>query len=300
MNRVNLDIIGDYSQILRDRLIFQVRFPKVDVDRIADNDKLLLAYFRTLRRFVAPVPRDIHKARDFVCPTEYHDALTKIECKIRRGDSINPHLSRKLLEIDYNDLLLNDWGIQHLHLGTREYNTGKHKGFIQGTRELLYVYFDQECAYFIKVLGHSDFTSQILLQTIHDNWPNVLASYHNPHITGDHLTDKQIRELRRKNLNYCVALSDGTSYMAVGGGIIFSGDNVFDVMRTNYLHHWARQQTEKVLENMPGMIERLKQRGMEFSDPITLRLKILDDDEQCWVLDDDRNKFRVPLLSPWQ
>ena len=300
MIKANLDIIGDYSQVLRDRLVNQTGLPRADVDRITDNDKLILAYFRTLRRFVAPLPRNIHKARDFVCPAEYHDALAKIERKIRRGESINPHLSRKLLEIDYNDLLLNDWGIQHLHLGTREYDTGKHKGFIQGTKELLYVYFDQECAYFIKILAHSDFTSQILLQAIHDNWPNVLASCHNPHITGDHITDKQIRELRRKNVNFCVALSDGTSYVAVGGGITASGDNAFDVMRTNYLHHWAQQQTEKVLENMPGMIERLKQRGLEFSHPITLDLAILDDDEKCWVLDDDRNKFRVPLLGPWR
>ena len=107
MNDVSLDIIGDYSQILRDRLVYQMGFTSADVDLITGDDALILAYFRALRRFVAPVPRNIHRARDFVCPAEYHDELAKIELKIRRGESINPHLSRKLLEIDYNDLSQN-------------------------------------------------------------------------------------------------------------------------------------------------------------------------------------------------
>lgn len=296
---VEPDIIGDYVGILRDRLIYRIGYPKSTVDNICNHDELILTYFRVLRRFVSSIPRTIRKARDFVCPPEHLDALVQIENKIKIGNSINPYLSRKLIDLDYNDLLLNDWGIQHLHLGKTVYTKGNHKGFIEGTKELLYVYFDEECAYFIKILGHSDFTAQILLQTIHDNWPDVLASNHNPHVSGDNLRDIEIKELRRKHANYCLALRDGTSYLPIGGGMTGSGDNAYDVVRMHYLHDWAQRQTDHVLGSMPSVVERAKARGMQFSDPVVLRLKILDDDERCWVLDDDHYRFQFPLVGPW-
>ena len=215
---VKLSIISDYAEILRDRLVNQVGYPKSSIDNIQDDDGLILAYFRVCRRLVPNVPRAIFKAEGFVCPPDHVDTLAQIEKKIRNGESISPYLSRRLVDIGYNDLLLNDWGIQHLHLGKYVYSKGKHKGFIEGTKDLLYVYFDHQCAYFIKILGHNDFTAQTLLQTTHDNWPDVLASYyHNPHVTGDHLSDAEIRELRRKQINFCIALSDWTSYMSIGG-----------------------------------------------------------------------------------
>ena len=295
---LKFDIVGDYAQFLRYSIVHEIGYSQAEVDKLTDDESVILAYLRIQRRLVAASPRVIRKARDFACPAQYVDALQEIERKIRAGDNINPHCSRKLVDVEFNDLLLNDWGIQHLHLGTSVIPDGKNKGFIKGTKALLYVYFDEKCAYFVKILERHDFTAQILLQTMHDNWPQILSAYHNRHVTGDRITDKEIKELRRKQINFCIALADGTSYIAIGGGITASGDNAEDVTRLNYLHHWADHEGKKVKAELPGIIERMEKQGRKVNYPITLRLKILDLEQRVWVLDDDHNGLRLPLQTP--
>ena len=294
------DIISDYAEFLRYSIVHEIGYAQDEVDKLTSDECVILAYFRIQRRLVADIPRVIHKARDFSCPGQYVNALQEIERRIKAGENINPYLSRRLIDVEFNDLLLNDWGIQHLHLGASVILEGKNKGFIKGTKALLYVCFDDKCAYFVRILERHDFTAQTLLQTMHDNWPKILSKYHNKHITGDRITDKEIKELRRKNLNFCIALADGTSYVAIGGGITMSGDNATDVMRLNYLHHWADHESKKVKAHFPGMIERMENQGRKVKYPITLRLKILDLEQRVWVLDDDYNKIRVPLHAPWR
>lgn len=295
------DIISDYAQLLRYSLVHEIGFTQAEVDKLPDDESAILAYLRIQRRLVAPDPRTIHKAQDFACPPQFADALQKIERTIIAGESINHYISRKLVKTGFNDLLLNDWGIQHIHLGTEVIPSGKkNEGFIKATKALLYVYFEAKCAYFITILERHDFTAQILLQTMHDNWPHVLAAYHNPHITGDRITDREIKELRRKQINFCIALDDGTAYIAIGGGITASGDNAEDVMRLNKLHHWADEESKKVRAYLPGIVERMKQQGRKVRFPTTFRLNILGLENQAWVLDDDYSGLRIPLLRPWR
>ena len=297
---IELDIIGDYALFLRYFLVHGIGFTQAEVDKLSDDESVMLTYFRIQRRLVAPDPRTIHKAHDFSCPPQYADALQEIERKIAIGESINHYLSRKLARSGFNDLLLNDWGIHHLHLGTKIIPAGeKNEGFIEGTKALLYVYFDANCAYFVKILETHDFAAQILLQTMHDNWPHVLAAYHNSHITGDRITDKEIKELRRKQINFCIALDDGTAYISIGGGITASGDNAEDVFRLNKLHHWAAEESKRVRAYVPGIVERNKTEERKLQFPMTLRLKILDLEQRVWVLDDDVSGLRIPLRGPW-
>ena len=301
---VKTNILGDYAQILRKRLIDDVGYPESAVAIIPDDGSLILAYLRVYRRLVSNVPRAIFKAKGFACPPEHVDALAQIERKIRNGESINPYLSRKLINIGYNDPLLNDWGIQHLHLGERVSTEGKHRGFIKGTKELLYVYFDKQCAYFIKILGHgSDFADQILIQTIHDNWPEVLKPYRDPNIISVYPrnpTSTERHKLRQANLNVgIVTVSDGTTYVMIGGSVMTSGDNILDVMQTNHLHRWADHQTNAIMTEKPEIIAKLKARGLEIVEPVVLRLSIEDDSEKHWFLFDERNRFRIPITGPW-
>jgi hypothetical protein len=44
--------------------------------------------------------------------------------------------------------MLNDWGIHHLHLGTK---ISKNTGFVERTGPLLFVKFEKNVAYFIGV-----------------------------------------------------------------------------------------------------------------------------------------------------
>ena len=301
---VKINIFSDYAQILRKRLTDRIGYPESSVDSVQDDDGIVLTYFRVLRRLVSNVPRAIFKAEGFVCPPEDVDALAQIERKIRNGECIVRYLSRRVLDVSYNDALLNEWGIQHLHLGTSMSKKPEHRGLlIEGTKKLLYVYFDKKCAYFIGILGHgTDFADQILIQTIHDNWPEVLEPYREPTIISMYpkdLTSTDRYRVRKANLNLGgVTVSDGTTYMMIGGAVATSGDNMLDVRPTNYLHRWADVLTKDVMTKMPEIMAELKENDLEIVEPIVLRLWIKDDSEKQWFLVDDNNRFAIPIAGP--
>ena len=65
------------------------------------------------------------------------------------------HLSRKIVDLDYDDDLLNDWDIYHLHLGTNLHIDG----FVKRTGPMLFVRFNEQNAYFKNVMGHGSWTN---------------------------------------------------------------------------------------------------------------------------------------------
>ena len=300
---VQFNIIGDYAQILRERL--RIRgYEECSIDTIEDDYDLVLAYFGALRRMVSMVKRTVFKANGFVCPPVYVSALAEIERKIASGANINPYLSRKLPDLGANDELLNDWGIQHLHLGSSVITKKKNRGFIEGTPKLLFVYFDEQSAYFIVVGDHDSFGDQELLQMLHDNWPEVLEKSKNPNIKSvipDDLTSKQRDQMRRAGYNMGAnVMRDGTAYVLVGGGIMSSGDNTLDVYGTNRLHTWAHRQTNNLCDLAPVMAAELKRRhGLEVVEPITLRLIVEGRSDSRWFLIDDKSHVTVGLGNPW-
>ena len=301
---IQFNIIGDYAQILRERL--RIRgYGECSIDSIKDDYSLVLAYFGALRRMVSMVKRTVFKASGFACPPEYVSALAEIERKIESGENINPYLSRKLPNLGANDELLNDWEIQHLHLGTSLITKRKNKGFIEGTPELLFVYFDEQSAYFIVVGDHDRFGDQELLQILHDNWPEVLGRFKDPNVKSvipDDLTSKQRDQMRRAGYNMGVnVMRDGTAYVMVGGGIMWSGDNMLDVYGTDRLHTWAHRQTNNLRDLAPVMVAELKRRhGLEVVEPITLKLIVEGRSDNRWFFIDDNNHVTVGLGNPWE
>ena len=86
---------------------------------------------------VDTVPRKIIKADEFTSPPpELVDGFNILIDKIKEGIDITPHLSKKLTDLNYDDPLLNDWGIYHLHLGT-EFDK---RGFVNRTGPPLYFF----------------------------------------------------------------------------------------------------------------------------------------------------------------
>ena len=296
---IKIDILRDLASILRNRLVDCAGYGREEVDSIVENDAVITTYYGVIRRFVVPRPRRVRKARGVSCPAEHQNALDSIEQTIERGDNILPYLSRKLKQVGFGELLLNDWGIHHLHLG----ETVERDGYVGRTRKLLYVLFDASNAYFIRIMGHDGFAAQILLQTLHDNWPEVIGKARLRNVKGTKMTDLEIMAVRDKHGNCCIEVQDGTAYIALGGGITAAGTNACDTMRSIYLTRWAEEQTEQVLSAMPGVIDRARAaniKGRMFPDVIEFRLRVLDDYDTCWVLDDLRSGYRHPLMSPFR
>ena len=89
----------------------------------------------------------------------------------QNGADINNHLSTGIFDSVRQDMLLNTWGVRHIHLNTREAHskTAMHKN---RSDWLLFVVIDGEKAYFLDVLKHpakDEFSSYSFLKIAHSN-----------------------------------------------------------------------------------------------------------------------------------
>ena len=299
--RVKINILRDVVEIFRDQLV-QVGYSAKDVYGIADDEELLTAYYNATRRIVGAWPRTVHRASGFVVPKDPDQAraLSTIEQKLQKGESVLPYLSRKIRDLSYNDLLFNDWGIHHFHLGTNI----EEDSFVNRTGPLLYIVFGDAIdfygkgntdAHLLAVMDHNDFATQELVEILHENWPE-LPQFDMP--GGDRLSDADIQRLRNLHTNYCLRLRDGKSCFAPGGGITGAGTSAIDRMRAMHRIWWAEQQQEMVLSQMPGVIEReMTGSGQgRFKEVINLRLRVSSDAPVFWTLVDEHSGYLHPLM----
>ena len=301
--RVEINVLRDLVEIFRAQLV-QVGYSANDVYGVVGDDELLTAYYNATRRIVGAGPRTVHRANGFVAPTDPDQAraLATIEEKLRRGESVVPYLSRKIRDLSYNDLLFNDWGIHHFHLGTNI----EGDGFVNRTCPLLYIVFGDTIdfhgkgntdAHLLAVMDHNDFATQELVEILHENWPE-LPQFDMPGVSGDRLSDADIRRLRKLHANYCLRLRDGKSCFAPGGGITSAGTSAIDTTRAMHRIWWAEQQQEMVLSQMPGVIEReMTGSGKgRFREVIDLRLRVSSDASVFWTLVDAHSGYLHPLM----
>ena len=285
---IDIDLRRDLVTFFRTELV-RLGYNVVDV---TDDHELVCGYFGVCRRLIALEPRHILKSKNFSCILEHCNALAEIEQLILDGGDISPYLSRKIKKFNYNDLFLNDWGIHHLHLGTEI----DPDGFINRTDPLLYCRFEEDYAYFIDILPHGNWTSKKLITTMHDNWPELLSCFFDGVTeTETRLSDEEIKELRRKRINYFITMNDGTTYSLLGGGSTFAETNIYDVMRTNqYLGEVNRKQQE-IIADFPEIENRARERGISFGEPPWFELRFIGE-TFCAV--ESYSGYNLPLSYP--
>ena len=136
--------------------------------------------------------------------------------------------------------MLNEWGIYHLNLGNVTENKGKNRDFVKRTFFLLFGHFTASDAYFIGILNHAR------------QLPDTLEEHRLHRVTGDQLSEEQVRELRRKRINHVLTMQDGTVYRPPGNGTTVSGENVADIIETE----WWLDRLRHLQQSIVGFIER--------------------------------------------
>ncbi len=147
---------------------------------------LLVLWLNWHSRFIPPRPREVSISWEFAAnpfrwdPT-YRPAVDHILDALKNGGDVNPHLSEDVL-IGYEgsvrrakrkrpdlDLLLNDWGVHHLHLSLAPY----HKGLLARTGPLLFVMVGREQAFVLDIFPHRSFSRDRIAHIMIDNWANA-------------------------------------------------------------------------------------------------------------------------------
>jgi hypothetical protein len=218
---VTSNFTGDVGADLADRLraIGYERLP-------TETHALAMVYFNVLRRRIPVRARRVRvseelRARTLVSSVAHQSAIQRIVAAASSGGNLNPYLSHRLLDPGYYDLLLDDWGIHHLHLGDGVGLAGTRHGFVERTRELLFAIVTSDDLYLIDVLPHGvSFADDRLLEIVLANWPQLLEPFCLRGVQGvePELTREERYCMRQSGVMTLVQLSDGRAYAGRGGG----------------------------------------------------------------------------------
>jgi hypothetical protein len=221
------ETLKDYTEMCRQKLvsIFPKYVPTKKDDPIYDIEKYIF-------RRILPKKRKVHISShlknisdDFKIPVQHI-------CKdIEEGRNLHKYQSRLLKKSNFNDAMLGDWGIHHLHLSTKQ----ELDGYVKRTNELLFVRFTEDDAFLIGIFVHGEWTNSKIIEIIHNELPQSIETFIMHGITPakEDLTDKQRSNARSKGVNTAIQMKDGTVYMGPGMGLVFSGAPAYAIMKAD-------------------------------------------------------------------
>jgi hypothetical protein len=238
---INHHFKNDLKRILRQDIL-DFGYPSSEID----DENVIYQFLALLKRLVKKRPRTIQYADTFLRPTDpiIEHGLSLFEEKVKNGEDLNPHLNKAMGTINYSDGLLFDWGIYHFHLGTSMDEDGYHVG---RTGDILYAMVTNDTLYCIAVMPHGHWADKDLLEVVARNWEYLLATaelhYENPTTT---FTSEETGELRKSRINVAQQLSNGKTYMSIGGGILGNGGNTEAQLKRMDLEREIERFTKKV------------------------------------------------------
>ena len=270
MPKITVDFYSDWIAILRRELAAAGFTPASN----ETDQEICFRYFNLQKRGVTSTPRVVEQAPDFTVPSVHQDGVNLIIEKLKRGDDVTPHLSRSITNFDYDDAMLNDWGIHHLHLGTSLDDSG----FAERTGPLLYARITRSHAYLLAVLGHGEWANRQLIEAVHANWPESISMYrlHGVLDVFDTPTDDEILQLRRGRVSTIVKTDDGTVYAPMGGGITTSGLSAGVVTSCDSYARTMKKLEQHVLQQSDKMVQKICEVASDSEGEIILRLHIID------------------------
>jgi hypothetical protein len=153
-----------------------------------ETSGLLVVYWNWMNRGPPRYRYRVHRsdalgANPLAHTEPYGSSLEHIVALLETGAAVTPHLSRDI-KIGFQpqhtpktnlkrrrdlDLLLNDWGVHHLHLTT----VVESDGFVTRSGPLLFAAFRGSNAYLIDILQHQTWASDAIPTTIIRNWPDA-------------------------------------------------------------------------------------------------------------------------------
>ena len=229
------------------------------------DEEIIRAYLNVQHRRVPIRPRRIHKV-SYSVPTEVVVGEQEFLKKVETGDDLRPHQSTQLEKVDFEDGMLNDFGIQHFHLGTEQHP--QKPAFVARTDMLLFALVKDDDFYSLGCYEHGCWSKSLLLDLIHQNWPELIDD-HSINAIGlpQSFDDSEHQKLRNADINVLTQRLDGTIHMGPGGGVALDGSSMkvtMDIIKTRELC----ANREKYLKDT---VRRMIDSG-QLSSPVSLRL----------------------------
>ncbi len=220
---------------------------------------LLIDYLVWRGRFVAPVPRTVHRSPELNTDpnaTQHQTVLSALETAMQQGHDLTPHLSRSVKRLG-QDRLLADWGIHHLHL-TRALESD---GFMKRSGDVLFAAFTASDAYLLGIYdhpGHANWAAERIFATLVRNWPGSGLVHEMRGIVGisPRPTDEERRQLRNAGVASIMEI-DGKVYVPGGFSITTAGTPTEATRRVHAvmwaLRDWRQSDVYEQLRGIDGV-----------------------------------------------
>jgi len=174
--------------------------------------------------------------------------VEKLISAAEAGEDLRPWLHEAIFA-DKQDALMNDWGIQHFHLGLSIQTDPNGRKKVSRTGDLLYAIYKESTGnfYLIGVFDHGSFSEKRLLEIVNDEWPDLLdhAKIKNLIDISHSPSSPEIHQLRKSQINSAVEIN-GEYFMGPGGGYTMSGHSTTAVMKALCIERLLRSLQEEV------------------------------------------------------
>lgn len=239
-----------------------------------NTDNLLELYIYLQKRMITPIKRNVILSNELIYKITHKEinndlinVINIIKMEFENGIDVNPRLSKSLEQISFNDKLLNDWNIYHLHLSNHKNN--KEYYFYDRTSQLLFIYLTNSTAYFLDICDeHKNnpviFSQQKLLKIIDDNWHDLLSKYRLSEIVSVDVKDDLNRAIARNKNTFYLETINGKVYLPPGGGLTSAGtsqrclkitDDIINEIKTILYYYLKKYQSSNSINDLSFKIK---------------------------------------------
>lgn len=229
-------------------------------------DTLLVIYHNWLSRLVRPAKRSVHLSREFASNplrTKHSAGLNDTLAAVENGIDLTSRLSKLVIngyiansssKTKDKDLMLNDWSVHHLHLGTKP--DANDPAYIQRTGKLLFVIFRPTAACVLDIFDHAAWTDRDIVRIAVGNWPGLDFFLEMKGVVGvaANFDEKEHQKLRRAGITSAVEI-DGRVY--VGRGMLSTAGTSYQSARAADVLLDRIEEFERLAVDEPLRVKKL-------------------------------------------
>ena len=98
------------------------------------------------------------------------------------------------------------------------------------------------------------------------------------------LDDKEVKTLRKKNMNFPIHMPDKTVYLAIGGGIASSGTGMLMVINSDAAAAQLRAYQEGIGKNLDWYLSQVRAQKRTPGEPPSFKL-VVEADHTCYAVE---------------